>query len=265
MTLSFIFLVIIFYSFAGWVMEVIYTFIVQRRFVNHGFLHGPLCPIYGAGAFLVLVVLKPFGGNIFLLGLMGMVSATALEYATSWVMEKLFHTRWWDYSQNKFNLNGRVCLQNSIAFGILSIVIIRFLQPQVVRLLSLVNSRTQDGLALAIFILAFVDCCFTLAVLLRLDKKIAQIKTFVDEIFQKAEGSEWFDPYNLKKSYARLQKIAQDEKTEAHELQLENFRAVIKQSDGVNRLFNSFPKMKNNKHGFSLNSFNHYQNNQRKR
>lgn len=260
MTLSYIFLVLIIYSFGGWVMEVIYTFIVQRRFINHGFLYGPLCPIYGAGAFLTITVLKPFSGNMFLLAFAGMVSATALEYATSWFMEKLFRTRWWDYSKSKFNLNGRVCLENTIAFGVISVVIVRFLQPLVNKLISLISPDAQDNLALTIFIIAFVDFCITLVTLLELDKKIHAIKTFADGLLVRIEENMWFDPYNLKQSYKRIQTLARDEKSEERNRQLEGFKAILKQSGNIDRLFNSFPKMKNHSHDFTLAPFIRYQN-----
>lgn len=104
-----LFLWFLFYSFCGWVYESILVSILERRPVNRGFLNGPLCPIYGAGAVGAVVVLGQVH-NPLVVFLFSMVGASILEYVTSWVMEALFHARWWDYSDYKFNLNGRICL-----------------------------------------------------------------------------------------------------------------------------------------------------------
>ena len=115
-TLEHYFLWFLFYSFVGWVYESILVSCQQHRLVNRGFLNGPLCPIYGTGATLAIAVL----GNVHnpvIIFLVSMVGATILEYSTSWVMEQLFHARWWDYSNFRFNLQGRVCLLGALIFG----------------------------------------------------------------------------------------------------------------------------------------------------
>ena len=112
-----LFLWFLFYSFCGWVYESILVSILERRPVNRGFLNGPLCPIYGAGAVGAVVVLGQVH-NPLVVFLLSMVGASILEYVTSWVMEALFHARWWDYSDYKFNLNGRICLLGAFVFGV---------------------------------------------------------------------------------------------------------------------------------------------------
>ncbi|MFQ7539298.1 MAG: putative ABC transporter permease [Clostridium sp.] len=99
------------YSFFGWLCECIYCSIPAHTFINRGFLAGPYCPIYGCGALAVLHILDPFGYSIPLMFVMGIVVTSALEYVTSWGMEVLFHTKWWDYSSYPFNIHGRVCLK----------------------------------------------------------------------------------------------------------------------------------------------------------
>ena len=112
-----LFLWFLFYSFCGWVYESILVSILERRPVNRGFLNGPLCPIYGVGAVGAVVVLGQVH-NPLVVFLLSMVGASILEYVTSWVMEALFHARWWDYSDYKFNLNGRICLLGAFVFGV---------------------------------------------------------------------------------------------------------------------------------------------------
>lgn len=106
----------IIYSFLGWAWESFITSVPQRRFVNRGFLNGPYCPIYGAGALLFIFLTNNIE-NIFLRFLLGAIIACALEYFTSLLLEFIFHARWWDYTPRRFNLNGRICLSSFLVFG----------------------------------------------------------------------------------------------------------------------------------------------------
>ena len=124
------FLWLMIYSIIGWVYESTICSIGQRKLINRGFLNGPYCPIYGTGAVLVLLVLGRIQNPV-LLFFAGAVLTCSLEYLTSWLMEKLFHARWWDYSKRKFNIGGRVCLIGAVVFGAFSVVIILVLHPWV--------------------------------------------------------------------------------------------------------------------------------------
>lgn len=124
------FLWLMIYSIIGWVYESTICSIGQRKLINRGFLNGPYCPIYGTGAVLVLLVLGRIQNPV-LLFFAGAVLTCSLEYLTSWLMEKLFHARWWDYSKRKFNIGGRVCLIGAVVFGAFSVVLILVLHPWV--------------------------------------------------------------------------------------------------------------------------------------
>lgn len=121
LTLEYLFLWFLLYAFIGWVYESVLVSVSERRWVNRGFLNGPLCPIYGCGAVLAIVLLHDFTNpiEIFLISSFG---ASILEYITSWGMEKLFHARWWDYSHYRFNIQGRICLLAAIVVIIDTIV-----------------------------------------------------------------------------------------------------------------------------------------------
>ena len=123
--------VLLFFTYAiiGWVMEVTVKYIQYKRFINRGFLIGPYLPIYGAGGILITLFLKRYLNDPIALFVFGMIICTILEYITSFVMEKLFHARWWDYSNKKFNINGRVCLGTMIPFGLLGLLIMYVLNP----------------------------------------------------------------------------------------------------------------------------------------
>ena len=124
-----VFLLFLCYSFLGWACETVYCSIGKRKFVNRGFLNGPLCPVYGFGALAVLYFLRPVSDNIPLLFVSGMVLTSVIEYITGYLLEKLFATKWWDYSSRRFNIHGRVCLRNSLMFGVLSVVAVRVIDP----------------------------------------------------------------------------------------------------------------------------------------
>ena len=121
------------YCFAGWVFESAYVSIQQKRLVNRGFLRLPLLPLYGTGAVMMLWVSLPFQDSLFLVYFSGVLAATALEYVTGWAMERLFKMKYWDYSNQKFNLNGYICLSSSIAWGFLTIFLTEVLHPPVSR------------------------------------------------------------------------------------------------------------------------------------
>lgn len=125
------------YSFLGWVWETFYVSIKHGEFINRGFINGPFCTIYGFGAISVYLILKPIEDNLLFLFLGGIVVATLLEYITAVLMESIFHTSWWDYSDNKFNFQGRICLGASLGWGVFTVLLFRVLHPLVEDLVAL--------------------------------------------------------------------------------------------------------------------------------
>ena len=125
------FILFIIYSFAGWVMETLWVSWCNKRLVDRGFLIGPYCPIYGFGALFIILFLSKLAFSPILVFLMTIFLCGVLEYFASWIMEKIFKARWWDYSNVKFNLNGRICLKNLIAFGIMGLVVMYVINPNI--------------------------------------------------------------------------------------------------------------------------------------
>ena len=112
------------YSFLGWVLETIFRSICEKKIINTGFLYGPFCPIYGVGAIIMLFGLNNFKGKYLLVFLISFIVLTLWEYLVGWLLEKVFKTKYWDYSDHKFNFKGRICLTNSIFWGILGVLFI---------------------------------------------------------------------------------------------------------------------------------------------
>lgn len=147
----------------GWMMEVTAKLIQFRRFINRGFLIGPYCPIYGVGSVLITALLSRYSKDPVTVFVMAMAVCGALEYLTSYLMEKLFHARWWDYSQRRFNLNGRVCANTLIPFGLLGLLMIYLVKPFLFGLFSQLSQTALDvtcGLLAAVMLTdAAISAC----------------------------------------------------------------------------------------------------------
>ncbi|GAA0070842.1 putative ABC transporter permease [Clostridium sardiniense] len=170
------------YSFLGWVAETIYCFIIDKKFTYRGFLYGPVCPIYGFGGVIVIKFLHGIGNNPIKVFLGGMILASVLEYITSYVLEKLFHMKWWDYSTYKFNINGRVCLKNSIFFGLLALFIVEILEPMLRDSVSSIPSSIIYPVSTIIIIIFIIDLTFTVAHLIHLKEHLDRLKNIKGDL-----------------------------------------------------------------------------------
>lgn len=158
---------LLFFSYAvlGWCMEVIVKFIEYKRFVNRGFLIGPYCPIYGMGALTLTFLLNDYKSNPVLLFLLGTLIASVIEYVTSWLMEKIFNARWWDYSNDRFNINGRVCLATMIPFGLLGLLILYVLNPIFMNVYSKLSYFSRINICAGVGILFMIDMVVSTVIL----------------------------------------------------------------------------------------------------
>lgn len=177
------------YSFIGWVMEVIVTFPRYKKFVNRGFLIGPVVPIYGTGAMMITVLLTRFSYSPILLFITAVIVCSILEYSTSYVMEKLFKTRWWDYSDEFMNLNGRICLKNALAFGVLAIILIYLLNPFIIDLLENIDINLLKTLVSILMIIFLIDLCVSFKIIYNIKGVgLTLIKDSTEEINEKVKN-----------------------------------------------------------------------------
>lgn len=184
-TLRTVFLCFMAYSFLGWLCETVYCSVPKRKFVNRGFLNGPLCPVYGFGALLVIVLLDPRAQSIPLLFAGGLVFTSALEYITSVILEKLFHIKLWDYSGKLLNINGRVCLKNSMLFGVLSVLLMRLIHPFVRDVLARLPQAATDWISAGILLVLAADIVVSVRTVVQLGGKLAELERLFDEIREK--------------------------------------------------------------------------------
>ena len=156
-TIKLYFLLFLIYSFMGWCMEVCVSLVTRKKFINRGFLIGPYCPIYGWGAILITLLLSYFTDKPILLFFMAILICGTLEYLTSFFMEKIYHLRWWDYSNKKFNINGRVCLDTIIHFGILGTTIMYVTNPFFLDKLNMIPNNTLNIIFYILFAIFTID------------------------------------------------------------------------------------------------------------
>ena len=162
------------YAFLGWIVETTYVSVPAGRFVERGFLRGPIIPIYAFGAFIVLYILMPYGTHPLYIFILGTLATSTLEYITSFILEKLFNMSWWDYSNQKFNINGRICLKNSILFGLLSVVLVLWINPLIVSFTKSLDQNIVNTLVPILVGITLIDLGLTLSNILGLSKRIKE-------------------------------------------------------------------------------------------
>ena len=157
------FFVFMLYSVAGWIMETLLFLIRDKKVVKRGFLFGPVCPIYGSGAVLCTLVLYGRVNNIFLIFIYGLLLCGALEYITHFLMEKIFHAMWWDYSSRRFNIKGRVYLNGLLEFGLGAVLIVKVFQPLVFKLIDAMPSSVMFAICFVLYSLLIFDLATTIS------------------------------------------------------------------------------------------------------
>lgn len=188
-TISIYFILFIIYSFVGWLMEVVNCLVEKHRFINRGFLIGPVCPIYGVGSLLLIIFLTRYSDNLLRLFFHAIIICSILEYMTSYFMEKIFHARWWDYSKNKFNLNGRICAETMIPFGIFGTLIVGYVNPFLYSKISLINPTAIEYIALVLFLAYLLDSIVSTGIIINIGKTMKFVeKDATEQITKKVRG-----------------------------------------------------------------------------
>lgn len=168
------FLYFVWYSFLGWCMESTYCSIMEKHLINRGFLHLPLCPIYGAGVLIMVNLFTPFTGNPLLFYVMATVVMSAWEYFVGWLLEVTTHMKYWDYSHRRFNLKGRICLGNCLWWGVASYFVIYWIHPATIRLLGTLPVLARQITAYVLAAAAIADTVITIRDLALISKALAK-------------------------------------------------------------------------------------------
>ena len=167
--------IVLVYSFLGWCCEVAFAAVRRGIFVNRGFLNGPVCPIYGFGVLIVLLVLEPVKDNLALLFFGSMVLTSALEFFIGFIMEQFFHDKWWDYSENPFNIKGYICLEFSLVWGAACVLVVDVIHPMIFKLICAIPEKLSLWLMVFFTAVLISDAVITLWNMLKLPKRLRAI------------------------------------------------------------------------------------------
>lgn len=249
------FLIFILFSFIGWISEVIYVGVTSaHKFVNRGFLHGPLCPVYGFGGVVILMLPPSLYATWIPLFFASMILCTIVEYFVSWLMEKLFHTRWWDYSHYKIQLNGRICLLNSILFGFLGVVVIHFVYPLMIDLLNSLGQTLINISGMIILAVLSVDIFFTVRKLVDFANVMKKLKEFGETLNSHYGQEEWFKKGSFMDMINSVIERADNRKEEFSQKILEKIDKVQNlRLPSVELFIKKFPSIKSTKYKDELN------------
>lgn len=175
----------IIYSFLGWIMESVVRSICERKIINTGFLKGPFCPIYGIGATIMFLFLEGFQNRPILLFFIAIIVLTIWEYIVGVFLEKAFRTKYWDYSDHKYNFQGRVCLTNSICWGILGVLFVKYIHPFVQEMIAKVNVSLVNYIMAIFFFVFIVDTVSSIIHVKNMKATLEKVEKINNEIKEK--------------------------------------------------------------------------------
>ena len=183
-----LFIIFMIYSFFGWVYEVIGKLITEKKFINRGFFIGPYLPIYGVGAVFMIILLDKYVDDPLTLFIMSVLLFSSIEYLTSFFLEKLFNARWWDYTKYKFNINGRICLETMVPFGLTGLFAMYILNPAIIRCLEATPDIIVTIISIILLIIIIIDMILTTTIMINIKGTIKKVKKDnTEEITQKVK------------------------------------------------------------------------------
>lgn len=228
------------YAWMGWLCESIFCSICAKHWINRGFLHGPFCPVYAVGALLSIYFLTPVSENWLLVFLLGTLITSAVEYFTGWLLETLFHAKWWDYSNHRFHLHGRICLENCLIFGLMCLFLMEVLHPRVLFLIHLIPPGIISWISAVLVVYFAVDTFFSARNALRIRGKIEVLQGILDEIRLQVHLAKDDMIDNLQE---KLETLDNDNRQRAADLIARKNNAEKDLSALSNRIFKAFPKI----------------------
>ena len=225
----------ILYSFLGWIMESIFRSICEKKLINTGFLRGPFCPIYGIGSIIMLICLEKFEKMPILLFFSSSIILTIWEYVVGIILEKLFNTKYWDYSDHKFNFQGRICLTNSIYWGILGVLFIKYIHPFVQSIMIKIDNGLLNYILAIAFMIFIIDTITSIINVKNMKATLEKIENINIEIKEK-----------LKEIKQLRKEKEQKYTTESIQQMIENLKkkrnkTILRLYKNVHRLKRAFP------------------------
>lgn len=234
------------YAFVGWVIEVSYHTVTKGKFINRGFLAGPYCPIYGFGAIAVIFFLTDIGEkNKLILFLGSMLIATVIEFIDGFLLEKIFHERWWDYSDRRFNIGGYICLEFSVIWGMFCFLLYEAVHPFIMKMVSLVPEKVSVYLGIGLVIIMSLDLIATINSLVGLNKEFRAIDKIRKDIKKVSDrlGIKVYDrTLQIENRQEELKKKPEYLELEARMKELRERKDLLEEK----RILKAFPNLKKN-------------------
>lgn len=231
----------IIYSFLGWVMESIVRSVCEKKLINTGFLRGPFCPIYGIGATIMFLFLEGFQDKPILLFSIAIVILTIWEYLVGVFLEKAFHTKYWDYSNHKFNFQGRICLTNSICWGILGVLFVKFIHPFVQEMIKQIDINLLNYMVVILFIVFLVDTVTSIIHVKNIKTTLQKVENLNKEIKEKLKEIK-----NLKKKKEEKATATENIQKMVENLKKKRNKIILRLYKNVHRLKKAFPAINTN-------------------
>lgn len=230
----------IIYAVMGWCLEVIYEAVDQGVFINRGFLNGPYCPIYGFGVIIVIQCLTPIKNNILVLYVGSVILTSLLEFITGFILEKIFHQKWWDYTAEHFNIKGYICLKFSLLWGIACLVVIRIIHPLIERFVNWIPHFIGNIILIVALLGLLSDIIITILSIMHIKKRLRLIEIISQEMRKISDHSG-------EKIYGAVKGIS--DKNEARKAKIEDLKAKYKKdfhkkNMGGKRIEKAFPRLK---------------------
>ncbi|MEG0295759.1 MAG: putative ABC transporter permease [Clostridium sp.] len=237
------------YSFLGWVCESVYCSIYDKKVTNRGFLNGPICPIYGTGSVLVIMLLDGFKGNIAVIFILGAIVTSFVEYITSYLLEVVCNARWWDYSSKKYNINGRVCLLNSFLFGVLCVLLIEVIHSGIS---GVVDKLSYLTIIISVSILTSIllaDFIVTITSVVKLNSKLKSLDGVMGDMESLSINPDEMHSQDITGAFARYRT---KELEGIYKYKLKDIKDKLEKIKSKSllqkRLFHAFPDIKHTKY-----------------
>ena len=264
------------YGFLGWCTEVAFAAFKEHRFVNRGFLNGPICPVYGFGVVAVIHFLTPLRSNLLLLYLGSAILVTAIEWLTGFILEKVFHNKWWDYSNMPLNLNGYVCLLFSLIWGVACVLIVKILHPLIHKALDFLPEFVGWTCIVLFGVTLFVDLYVTVTDILKMNRKLAKMNEIATQLHRISDeiGENIYEDVTealeLKEEMAdrlkeraaefheRRKDLSEDMREQIIELRKHYRELILRNPAHMKRIIRAFPKLESRKYKDALEDLREY-------
>lgn len=249
------------YGFLGWCTEVAFAATKEKKFVNRGFLNGPICPIYGFGVVAVVVLLSAYKSNLVILYITSIIVVTALEWVTGFILEKLFHNKWWDYSDMPLNLNGYVCLLFSLIWGVACVIIMKVIHPFIRKGIMIIPKWLGIILIVILGIAVFADLYVTVTNILKLNRHLEKMEEIAEELHRISEELGENIYQDVLEAMERREEVSEELRAKTQELHRlhQKYHDLTKMNikEG-RRLLKAFPRMQSKRHKHALEDLRKY-------